>query len=54
MLGGLALKLTIEAVLGSCFLLHPDDWRVLPAAHLWGTLLGLTFVLPRQLRPHPA
>lgn len=46
MLGGLGLKLGLEAAFGSCFLLHPQGWQTLPAAHLWGTLLGLTLALP--------
>ncbi|HLP30500.1 MAG TPA: rhomboid family intramembrane serine protease [Geothrix sp.] len=46
MLGGLGLKLGLEAALGSCFLLHPEGWRTLPAAHLWGSLLGLILALP--------
>lgn len=50
MLGGLGLKLGLEAAFGSCFLLHPEGWRTLPAAHLWGTLLGLILALPRWPR----
>jgi rhomboid family GlyGly-CTERM serine protease len=53
MLAGLLLKLGAEAALGSCFLIRAEGWQSLPAAHLWGTLLGLAFALPakRALRP---
>jgi membrane associated rhomboid family serine protease len=54
MLSGLALKLGTEAAFGTCFLLRPGGWQTLPAAHLWGTALGLTFALPTWLRAHPA
>ncbi|WP_243287425.1 rhomboid family intramembrane serine protease [Geothrix terrae] len=54
MLGGLMLKLGTEAAFGGCFLLHPEGWRTLPGAHLWGTLLGLASALPPWPRPHPA
>jgi len=54
MLGGLLLKLAAETVSGSCFLLHPEGWQALPAAHLWGTLLGLTCALPARFRRHHA
>ncbi len=46
LLGGLALKLGVEAALGVPFLARPDGWQTLPAAHLWGTALGLAFALP--------
>jgi len=46
MLGGLGLKLGLEAAFGSCFLLRPEGWQTLPAAHLWGTLIGLSLALP--------
>lgn len=45
MLGGLALKLGSEAAFSSAFLLRPEGWQTLPAAHLWGTALGLAFAL---------
>jgi rhomboid family GlyGly-CTERM serine protease len=54
MLGGLLLKLGTEAALGGGFLLHPEGWRTLPAAHLWGTVLGLASALPPWPRPRPA
>lgn len=54
MLGGLLLKLAAEPVSGNCFLLHPEGWLALPAAHLWGTCLGLTCALPAHLRRHYA
>lgn len=50
MLGGLGLKLGAETVLASCFLLHPEGWQSLPAAHLLGTFLGLGFALPTRWR----
>jgi hypothetical protein len=53
MLGGLGLKLACEAALGSCFLLRADGWQALPAAHLWGSLLGLLGALPRAFRRAP-
>jgi len=46
MLGGLGLKLAAEAALGGGVLLRPEGWSTLPAAHLWGALLGLVAALP--------
>jgi len=46
MLGGLLLKLGAEAALGGCFLVRPQGWQTLPAAHLWGSMLGLAFAFP--------
>jgi rhomboid family GlyGly-CTERM serine protease len=46
LVGGLLLKLGTEVALGGAFLVHPDGWRALPAAHLWGTLMGLAGALP--------
>jgi rhomboid family GlyGly-CTERM serine protease len=55
MLGVLLLKLAAETVSGSCFLLSPEGWQSLPAAHLWGTCLGLTCALPpARVRRHHA
>jgi rhomboid family GlyGly-CTERM serine protease len=55
MLGGLLLKLAAEAVAGNGFLLRPEGWQALPAAHLWGTCLGLTYALPpARFRRHHA
>jgi hypothetical protein len=54
MLGGLLLKLAAETVSGSCFLLRPEGWQALPAAHLWGTFLGLSCALPARFRRHHA
>ncbi|WP_243317999.1 hypothetical protein [Geothrix paludis] len=54
MLGGLGLKLGAEAAFGGSFLLHPDGWQTLTAAHRWGVLLGLASALPPWPRPHPA
>ncbi len=54
MLGGLLLKLAAETVFGSCILLRPEGWQALPAAHLWGTFLGLTCALPVRFRTHHA
>jgi len=50
MLGGLLLKLAVETAFNGGFLLRPDGWQVLPAAHLWGTLVGLTCALPARFR----
>jgi membrane associated rhomboid family serine protease len=46
MLGGLLLKLGAEAALVGSFLIRPEGWQALPAAHLWGSLLGLAFAFP--------
>jgi len=54
MLGGLALKLGAEAAFGGCFLLQAEGWQTLPAAHLWGTALGLAFALPAGFHAHPS
>lgn len=54
MLGGLLLKLAAETVPGGGLLLRPEGWQILPAAHLWGALIGLLATLPTRLRPHPA
>ena len=54
MLGGLLLKLVAETAFSSCFLLHPEGWQAMPAAHLWGTFLGLTSALPARLQTHHA
>ncbi len=53
LLGGLGLKLALEAALGACFLVRADGWQALPAAHLAGAVLGLALALPgpRQARP---
>jgi rhomboid family GlyGly-CTERM serine protease len=51
LLAGLALKLSLEAILGRGPLAAHPDWQTLPAAHAWGTLLGLAAALPR-LRRH--
>ncbi len=53
LLGGLLLKLGAEAALGSSLLLRPEGWQVLPAAHLWGTLLGLAFALVPTFKGYP-
>ena len=50
MLGGLGLKLGAEAAFGVGILAHSGGWQTLPAAHLWGALLGLAAALP-GLRP---
>ena len=49
LLSGLLLKLGVESALGSALLVHPEGWRALPAAHRWGTLLGLAGALPAWL-----
>lgn len=41
LLGGLALKLILEAALGAPFLVRPEGWQSLSQAHLWGAMLGL-------------
>lgn len=46
LLGGLGLKLAAEAALGACFLVRAEGWQGMPAAHLWGAILGLCFALP--------
>jgi rhomboid family GlyGly-CTERM serine protease len=56
LLGGLALKLVLEATLGAPFLARAEGWQSLPQAHLWGALLGLGAALatPGLLRHgHP-
>jgi membrane associated rhomboid family serine protease len=54
MLGGLLLKLAAETGFSGCSLLRPEDWQALPAAHLWGTFLGLTCALPVRFQTHLA
>lgn len=54
MLGGLGLKVVLEAALGSSFLLRPEGWQTLPAAHALGALLGLAMGLPPRLHPRAA
>jgi len=54
MLAGLGIKLAAEAVLGAGFLLRAEGWQTMPAAHLWGTALGLGWALPGSLRRRPA
>jgi membrane associated rhomboid family serine protease len=46
LLGGLALKLALEAAFGRGALAAHPGWQNLPAAHFWGALLGLTAALP--------
>ncbi|NWJ41215.1 MAG: rhomboid family intramembrane serine protease [Geothrix sp.] len=46
MLGGLALKLSLESALGVCFLADHPSWQTLPPAHAWGALLGLCLTVP--------
>ena len=56
LLGGLALKLILEAALGAPFLVRAEGWQSLPQAHRWGALLGLGAWLSGSslLRPgHP-
>ena len=54
MLGGLLLKLGAEVALGGSFLVNAEGWQALPAAHLWGTLLGLSAALPGRLHTRQA
>jgi membrane associated rhomboid family serine protease len=49
MLGGLACKLVLEGALGRGLLPAHLEWQALPAAHVWGALLGLGAVLPQFL-----
>lgn len=49
---GLVLKLGLEVALGSGLLAAPGGWHSLPAAHLWGGLLGAGLALPGQPFPH--
>ncbi|HEX9010588.1 MAG TPA: rhomboid family intramembrane serine protease [Holophagaceae bacterium] len=53
LLGGLGLKLAAEVALGSGFLVRTEGWQSLPAAHLWGAILGLAWALPGALRRQP-
>jgi membrane associated rhomboid family serine protease len=53
-LGGLALKLALEAAFGTGPLAAHPDWQSLPAVHFWGALLGLAAVLPSLRRSAPA
>ena len=46
MLGGLALKLSLESALGACFLAAHPGWQTLAPAHTWGALLGLCLAVP--------
>jgi membrane associated rhomboid family serine protease len=46
LLGGLALKLALEAAFGRGPLAAHPGWQTLPAVHFWGTLLGLATALP--------
>jgi len=46
LLGGLALKLALEAAFGRGLVVAGPGWQTLPAAHFWGALLGLTTALP--------
>ena len=41
LLGGLALKLSLESSLGACFLTAHSGWQTLSPAHASGALLGL-------------
>ena len=50
MLAGLGIKLAAEAALGAGFLLRAEGWQTMPAAHLWGAVLGLGWALPGALR----
>jgi membrane associated rhomboid family serine protease len=50
LLGGLALKLTLEAVFGTGPLANHPGWQSLPAVHFWGALLGLAAALPSLCR----
>ena len=50
MLAGLGIKLAAEAALGAGFLVRSDGWQTMPAAHLWGAVLGLGWALPGALR----
>jgi len=53
LLGGLALKLGAESALGIGFIVHPEGWQTLSAAHGWGTALGLAFALPAWVHRLP-
>ncbi|WP_243322396.1 rhomboid family intramembrane serine protease [Geothrix sp. SG200] len=48
MLAGLLVKLAAETVVGGGVLLRAGGWSTLPAAHLWGSGLGLAAALPVQ------
>ena len=50
LLGGLALKLTVEATFGRGPLGFHPGWQNLPAAHGWGALLGLAIAVPGLCR----
>jgi membrane associated rhomboid family serine protease len=54
MLGGLAFKLTLESCFGRGLLATHTGWQPLPAAHLWGALLGLVAAVPALRRRHLA
>lgn len=47
---GLALKLGAEAALGAGLVVRAEGWQTMPAAHLWGTVLGFAWALPGALR----
>lgn len=53
LLGGLGLKLAAEAALGAFCLVRAESWQAMPAAHLWGAVLGLGWALPGRLRHQP-
>ncbi|WP_243384047.1 rhomboid family intramembrane serine protease [Geothrix alkalitolerans] len=50
LLASLLVKLAAETVVGGGVLLRADGWSTLPAAHLWGSGLGLAAALPVQAR----
>jgi rhomboid family GlyGly-CTERM serine protease len=54
MLGGLALKLLLESFFGMGLLAAHPGWQPLPAAHFWGSLLGLVAAVPALRRRHLA
>jgi membrane associated rhomboid family serine protease len=47
----LALKLAVDAALGTCFLPPHPGWQALPEAHSGGALLGLIAALPALVGP---
>jgi rhomboid family GlyGly-CTERM serine protease len=59
LLGGLALKVTLEGAFGSSLMPSQQGWQSLPAAHVWGALLGLAASFqrlpgPEAVVPHRA
>jgi membrane associated rhomboid family serine protease len=54
MLGALLFKLVVESPSSNSLLLHPVGWQALPAAHLWGTFLGMACALPTGFRTRHA